>query len=392
MRGLKYVSWADNTGYGIAAKAYVEALANAGVEITWTPMLPDMAGYTERPQIRWPDDPLRRVCNSRIEYDTVLLHTVPEYFPALVGRERGAARRIFGYTVWELETLPAHWPPILNLLDAVIVPCRWNEDVFRRSGVTVPIHVVPHLSQSNGGKVAAHADRTALLTRLRTSAPPDRTFIFYTIGHWSHRKAPYLALEAYCRAFDARDPVLLVVKTNERDFTRWRRGWRDGFRRRHPSPVQTAATITASFPSSAPVAIIAEDGLSDGEMLALHEIGDCFISLTRAESWGLGAFEAASLGNPVVMTGHGGQMEYLNERDAMLVDFELVPVHEPAYAASYPSTSRWANPSIPDAVRKIRSAFDNHPTARQRARRLAASIASRFSHRTLLDTMLRALA
>jgi len=389
MRGLKYISWADNSGYGIAAKAYVEALTHAGVEITWTPMLPDIAGYTERPHISWPDEPLRRVCNSSMEYDTVLLHTVPEYFPALAERERGAARRIVGYTVWELETLPAHWPRILNQLDAVIVPCRWNKDVFRRCGVTVPVHVVPHLSQSNLGKTADHADRAGLLARLRL--PSDRPFIFYTIGAWSHRKAPYLALEAYCRAFHSRDPVLLVIKTNERDFTSWQRGWRHGFRRRHPSPVQTAAAITQSFPSAAPVAVIAEDRLTDGEMLALHEVGDCFISLARAEGWGLGAFEAASLGNPVLMTGHGGQMDYLNERDAMLVDFELVPVHEPAFAASYPATSRWANPSIADAVRKLRSAFDDQQTVRQGGRRLAESIAGSFSRRTLLDTMLRTL-
>jgi short subunit fatty acids transporter len=70
--------------------------------------------------------------------------------------------------------------------------------------------------------------------------------------------------------------------------------------RRHPSPVQTAAAITQSFPSAAPVAVIAEHRLTDGEMLALHEVGDCFISLARAEGWGLGAFEAASLGNPVL--------------------------------------------------------------------------------------------
>jgi hypothetical protein len=61
MRGLKYISWADNSGYGIAAKAYVEALTHASVEIPWTPMLPDIAGYTERPHISWPDEPLRRV-------------------------------------------------------------------------------------------------------------------------------------------------------------------------------------------------------------------------------------------------------------------------------------------------------------------------------------------
>jgi hypothetical protein len=39
MRGLKYVSWGDTTGYAVAAKAYVRALMAQGVSLSWTPML-----------------------------------------------------------------------------------------------------------------------------------------------------------------------------------------------------------------------------------------------------------------------------------------------------------------------------------------------------------------
>ena len=33
----------------------------------------------------------------------------------------------------------------------------------------------------------------------------------------------------------------------------------------------------------------------------------------RAEGWGLGAFEAAQLGKPVIMTGYGGQRDFLDK-------------------------------------------------------------------------------
>lgn len=390
LRGLKYISWADNTGYAIGAKAYIKALVDAGVPLTWTPMLPDEAGYVERSDLSWLEDPLRSVCNRTIDYDTVLINATPESFPAVIERERATGRRVVGYTTWELDRLPSHWPDILNRLDGVIVPCRWNREVFSQSGVTVPIHVVPYFLESSAARKASEADKAAMLARIGL-AGRVRPFIFYTIGHWSHRKAQYLMLEAYLRAFDSNDSVLLVIKTNEKDVTHWRRHWRNGFRRRHPSPVETVADRLRSCTSPAPVIVIADETLGDGEIDALHEIGDCFVSLTRSEGWGLGAFEAAGRGNPVVITGYGGQTDFLDSTNAMLVDFKLVPVHEPAYS-SYSPTQQWAEPSISDAVRKMRDVFENRETARERARRQADSIARDFSRKAIVDSLLRAIA
>ena len=45
--------------------------------------------------------------------------------------------------------------------------------------------------------------------------------------------------------------------------------------------------------------------LSRNSMMALHARGDCFVSLCHSEGWGLGSFEAAALGNPVLITNYG---------------------------------------------------------------------------------------
>ena len=39
---------------------------------------------------------------------------------------------------------------------------------------------------------------------------------------------------------------------------------------------------------------------------------------------GWGAFEAARLGKPVIMTGYGGQLDYLDAELSHLVDYTLV--------------------------------------------------------------------
>lgn len=392
MKGLKYISWGDTTGYAIAAKSYVRALIDAGVNLSWVPMLPGEGLYEAKTVTTWPCSKLASVCNRPLAYDTVLIHTVPEYYPQWVGREKGKGHRVFGYTVWELDQLPGHWLEILNRLDGVLVPCRWNLEVFRRSGVTVPIHVVPHLSQFEDLSDTTDADRLALEARIGRELGQSDRFIFYTIGFWSHRKAPYLALEAYWQAFDANDPVLMIVKTSDKDITRWHRTWRNCFRRRNPSPRLNMEEIASRFPNPAPVALVEDESLTDSEMLALHQAGDCFVSLARAEGWGLGAFEAARMGKPVVSTGYGGHLDFLDPELARLVEYSMVPVHEPTWSANYKPTDRWAAPSVAQAAQYMRAVFEDQASAQDRARRLSDRIQREFSKEAVLNSLLKALA
>jgi glycosyltransferase involved in cell wall biosynthesis len=391
MRGLKYVSWGDNTGYATAAKSYVRALIDAGMNITWVPMMPGPKGYEVYVDHSCPCQELNAVCNLDIDYDTVLIHTVPEYYPEWIAKEHKLGRRILGYTVWELERLPDHWPTILNQLDGVIVPCHWNLEVFRNSGVTVPIHVVPHLSQFEHMDAIVPAEKAALQQQLGKLAAEQDRFVFYTIGFWSHRKAPYLALEAYWNAFDANDRVLMVIKTCAKDITQWHRHWKNGFRLRHPSPTQTVCSLATRHLGHAPVVVIADEDLSDAQMLALHEMGHCFVSLTRTEGWGLGAFEAARLGKPIVMTGYGGQLDFLDPELAYLVDYQMVPVHEPTWSSNYSPADQWAEPSVRQAAGYMRQVFEGQVSARKRGARLAQRVAREFSSDAVVVRLKQAL-
>ena len=392
MQGLKYISWGDNAGYAVAAKSYVRALVDAGVALTWSPMLAGKSGYEPYAGQRWPCADLAAVCNKPIDYDTVVIHTVPEYYPYWIQQERRQGRRIFGCTVWELEQLPDHWPQILNQLDGVIVPCSWNREVFRRSGVTVPIHVVAYLSQFEGMPAPSPQDQATLLRHLGVGAALQHRFVFYTVGFWSHRKAPYLSVEAYLRAFDAADPVLMIVKTSDKDFTRWQRNWRNAFRRRHPSPLKSIDKLKSRFPETASVLVIADETLNNSEMLALHGLCDCFVSLARTEGWGLGAFEAARLGKPVVMTGYGGQLDFLDPELTCLVDYRMVPVHEPAWPTNHRPTDHWAEPSVEQAAGYLREVFAHQQAARERAQRQADRIAVKYSLSCIVEAFRKALA
>jgi len=289
MRVLRYVGLGDATGYGVAAAALVRALDAAGLEVVWEPMRigPGLAmGYEpDRSAAAGPAD-LRRLRADGKKCDDVVLHLVPEYYPYFLARERAAgATRIWGHTVWETDRLPAHWPDLINRLDGVIAPTEWNREVFRRSGVVIPIVVTPHLPQFSETPASA-ADRASLAARL-----PDLSGrgIFYTVSTWLERKGVEPLVEAFTTAFRDCDPVALVIKTTPYDLERTGRLQRGAsigplpVRPQLASMIQHAAVRQGRKP---PAIVLLTDELTSGELRALHETGDCFISLCRAEGWG----------------------------------------------------------------------------------------------------------
>jgi glycosyltransferase involved in cell wall biosynthesis len=374
--GIRYVSLAEPSGYGVAGKRCMLALARAGIPVTWTPMV---SGHRGPPYYRpfdgsgIGDVELDPFCNRKIPYDVVIVHTIPEYFLQWMEAERG--RTIIGHTVWETTAVPSHWPALLNSVDRLLVPCRWNKTVFENGGVNVPIDVIPHI-----------ADSSAETADLNVDQDDEDGFVFYTIGVWSHRKSLYRTVEAFCEAFTADDRVTLIIKTNPQDLTVT--GLRKYLGR---SVKQAVRLITRRYKRPPRIRLITEV-LSENEIRRLHLRGDCYVSLCRGEGWGIGAFDAASHGNPVVMTAFGGQLDYLTRELAYLVDYELVPVINPQAPHSYSPDQRWAEPSIQHGAQQLREVAMHPETARARARALQREVLARFGEQAVIQELASVLA
>jgi hypothetical protein len=348
-----YLSLDERSGYGVAADRCRAALEESGLEVEWTPFVVGGAwglGYQppawldpfERPDhaVRSPTgsdpdrfDPTDEATPARV----VVAHLVPEYFPIL--RRRTPDSFLVGHTVWETDRLPAHWIPCLDSVDLLVVPCRFSAEVIASSPVATPVVVVPHVAPT------VHPGTNAAL-----EAIPPEVFVFYTIADWNERKAPFKTIEAYLRAFSTQDPVLLIVKTSGRDL-------RAGL----PTPGRPVAPGTTAWSLAQmlaghrdPPAISLVTGtMTDRDIGALHHRGDCFVSLCRSEGWGLGAFDAAAYGNPVVTTGFGGHLDYL-AGTPYLVDFDLVSVQDPSGFPSYAPDQRWAEPDVEHGAALLR--------------------------------------
>jgi len=396
---IKYISYGDTSGYGLAGIGYLRGLLNLGLDVQWQPVFwgahglqfwtPGMAPQLlEIVRSAAPPDPALRDLPAILAhtaaprgYHTVVAHLVPEYLPACLE----AGKRNIAYCTWESDRIPVHWPAILNRYDAVLVPSHFNADVFRAGGVTVPVHVVPHIRRH------AHDDATpAQVAELRggLGIPPD-AFVFYTIGAWMLRKDLARLIEAFLDEFTPDEPVALCLKTSGKPvhFALPHEQGKTSLQLVHETLQRVAArTGRTRLPT---VAVMAGDGVSGAWIDCLHRMGDAYISLARAEGWGMGAFDAAALGRPVLATGWSGYLDFLGHDHPGLIDYTLAPIDWPG--TSYGADHRWAIADTSDARRRMRRQFARRGQPDAHAQRLAETIANRYAEGAVMRLFRRAI-
>lgn len=101
----------------------------------------------------------------------------------------------------------------------------------------------------------------------------------------------------------------------------------------------------------APNITVIEDALDEAGMAALYRSTDVFLSLHRAEGYGLPMREAMAYGIPLVATGWSGNTDFMPPSVCMAVPYRLVPVLD---EAGIYADSLWADPSIPAAASALR--------------------------------------
>jgi glycosyltransferase involved in cell wall biosynthesis len=382
LNGVRFVSEYGFSGYGQAGRGYLRALIEQGVPVTWTPMLAgaDWGMYLQP----WDGGPIGdpdfdSCCNVPLEVDLTLVHLQPQYYRPW--KKRIGSAPIAGLTTWETDQLPEERARQMNTLDLIMVPCQWNKALFEAQGVRVPIRVVPHIfSRPTAGEVAPFPVKL-----------PERDFIFYSIGAWTERKAMYKTVEAYLDTFDVADPVLLVLQTSAVDLRRARYGRRWRLIGHHINSTRRAVHNLRRGRKGR--IVLATQPVPQAELYGLHVRGDVYVSLTRGEGWGMGAYEAAFFENPVIMTAFGGQADFLDPDSAYLVDYEMTAarptgvfereIHRP--------NQSWAEPDLAQAAGWMREIFEDQAAAARRAAAQTTFLDAHFSSDQLAARLVEAL-
>lgn len=342
-----------NNGLAESARRHVVALADADVRVSFTE-------FNTRAPSRW--------------------HPVPERIADLPrGKE-------FPIDVWfvninEFQLLPTHchdrytiaswaWempePSRLALdylprLDELWVVSSFVADAFRGS-TSIPITVVPCVVPD---PPRVRPDRT------RFGIPEDGLVVLFTFSASSSdaRKNPWAAIEAFRQAFPPQErgsTAHLVLKVNDLH--------------RFPELARELHSAVASVDG-----IVIEREMPRIDMDRLLACCDVYLSLHRAEGFGLGMAEAMSMAKPVVATAFGGNVDYMPPGSSALVGYDVRAIEwadhrfGKEFGDWYTPGQLWAEPDTGQAARWLR-ALASDPGLRSRmGQRGAEAVRARCS-------------
>jgi glycosyltransferase involved in cell wall biosynthesis len=274
------------------------------------------------------------VTDQRIEFANSLAFVNGDQFNHLrndIPEMFGDGQQVIGMWSWELETIDGATPVGHQHVDQIWGTTTFMADPFR--GLGVPVHHVhvPFTEPTSSG-------------RARSTFPPladaDDRFVFgVVLDHLSitERKNPVAAIRAFRHAFEpdstGAGPMLVVKTINAATC------WAD-----HERLLVEAAGREDI--------VIWDELLPIADHVALIGAFDALVSLHRSEGVGLHLAEAMWLERPIIATNYSGNLDFMDERSAILIDADMVPVGPGL--APYPAAATWAEPRVADAADAMR--------------------------------------
>ncbi|MEQ1780889.1 MAG: glycosyltransferase [Hyphomonadaceae bacterium] len=234
-----------------------------------------------------------------------------------------------GYWAYELERVLPAWVRAANYLHEIWTPSRFVAEALIRSGVKIPVRVMPHPVALGAGATRAVEAPSQLDGKL------FQVLALGDIASSLSRKNLIGAIAAYVRAFQSTDVARLIIKTSKPEA--------------HSRLLDVIRKAAAQRPD---ISVISDD-LSATEMKQLIASSSVLLSLHRAEGFGLALAEAFLADVPALATGWSGNLEFMDQTPELLVQCSLVPVRDSAGVYRSRDLS-WAEPDIDDAARKLR--------------------------------------
>lgn len=225
------------------------------------------------------------------------------------------------FWLWELEKFPKEHIDAIRLFDEIWTPSEFASKSIRKVTdkpvITIPYHVTVEKDDE--------CDRNFF-------GLPEDKFLFlvmYDTNSTMERKNPQGAVNAFKKAFDSKnDSVGIVIKMN--------------------NPLEKdVALIREQLREYKNVFFITEI-LNKKQVNSLIADVDVFVSLHRAEGFGLVMAEAMLLETVCIATNWSSNTEFMNSDVACMVDYKMVPVNTKDNI--YPDGNMWADADIDQAA------------------------------------------
>ena len=381
----------DFSGYATAARGYIRALHEAGANLVVRPVRYDQADPGTSYKVTDLERDLLR--KDLKDVDVVIQHLTPNEMRPAAGKVNIAV------VAWETDRIPGYWAERLNQFDAVITFCDASVHAFKNSGVTVPVHKIPHTFDISSYTLD---DVEEIVSPSEPSFLSDR-FVFYNISQFSQKKGIDSLLRSYFGAFHGKqDDVVLLLKTY---VNMAGRNQEQEKLRAYVNSVKQGMRLPADgYP---PVMLVTKT-LTEEQIRKIHKTGDAYVCSSRGEGWCIPAFDALTYGNKLITTTWGGMGEFAllpndEEYDAdasavfvgqsacrdnvFPVDYSMQPLVGQNHADPelYTSLDKVAEPSVSSMMESMLQAFN------ERDKTLPAPDMMEFDHSVVGPNMLRVI-
>jgi len=342
--GVNVVGYfAAESGVGESARLLVSALRAGRIPHA-------LVGFNETPSRQ--TDPFGSQASTNSPHD---INVICINADELVRFAQGPGKVIFdgrptvGLWMWEVDVFPPEMADAARYVDEIWVGSEHTAQAVRASvDSRVGVFSFPPPVVALAPAEYARAD---------LDLPDDRFVFLFAFDYLSvfKRKNPFGVVEAFMQAFAPNEGPLLVIKSihGETDIPQ----------------LEALRAAVAHRPD-----IEIRDGmLSRAAHTSLVHACDAYVSLHRAEGFGLTTAEAMAIGKPVIATAYSGTLENMTANNSWLIPYRLIPVGDGA--APYPPEAHWADPDIDQAAAAMRTVFDDPDAARDRGQRAARDIA-----------------
>jgi glycosyltransferase involved in cell wall biosynthesis len=327
------------SGTGQIVRSVVAALAAEGIPYAVVPFTHTVSRQQQE---------FRDLGTEAPVFDTNLIcvnaDAVPLFFENM-GAQLPQQARTIGLWAWEVEDLPDAMARSERYLDEVWGISEFTASALRRS-ISKPVRAFP---------LPVTRPPVRARTRAELGLPEGFLFLFcFDYDSVFRRKNPLAVVAAFRQAF-ADDPgVVLFIKTTNAG--------------RHVDEDEELRAAAAGQAN-----IVVRDGyVSSEDYFSILNACDCYVSLHRAEGFGLTVAEAMALGKPVISTAYSSTLEFTNEANSFLVPVQLVEIGEGA--RPYPPRSRWAEPDVDAAAAQMKRVYADREGAAAVGARARADI------------------
>jgi len=268
------------------------------------------------------------------------------------------------------------WIEACNKMDSIVVPSTFTKNVLKRSGILLKkIDVVPEWYHDT-----IDLDSIEDID-LKLSTP----FNFLTIGMLTHldpaqdRKNLANTISNICTKFKDNKEIGIVVKTcMGKTSSRDRNQTKEFF---------SQLVKNARGDSSYPKIYLLHGNMTKEELAALYKNKNisCYVSLTRAEGYGLPLVEAAAAGLPIIATNYSGHLEFLKGQPFLPVDYNMIDIPKAKIDDRiFVKDTRWAEPSRESYFTKLDEVYYNYGYHKNNALKISDHMKENFSKNAII--------